>query len=108
MLASFIHSRTSFDLCFGSLSYRKNHVCPSFNHVSCGFEVRLKNLEVVLPLHHCTYFVQCFSTTCSKTTPQHDGTTTMLGRWYSVPNFESTNFTPPNILATLLDCSYLS
>lgn len=58
-------------------------------------KVKFKNLEVVL--HYSIYLVQCTSTTGSKTTAEHDVTTTVLDSCYSVLRFESFTFTYPNM-----------
>lgn len=76
-------------------SHYKTQLLLSFNRLVV--EVKVKNLEVVLSLHCSVHFVQCISTSGTKTSPEHDAAITMLDTWDIVLRFESLNFTRPNI-----------
>lgn len=72
-------------------------LCSSFNR-SCWFEVKLKDLEVVLFLHCSIHFFQCTSTTVSRTAPEHDATvgTVYLGLKTSPLLFQTYLLSWPN------------
>lgn len=61
----------------------------NFQPSSYWSEAKLKNSQVVLPLHYSIDFVQYTITTCSRRAPKHDATTSILHSWYGVLRFKS-------------------
>lgn len=61
----------------------------NFQPSSYWSEAKLKNSQVVLPLHYSIDFVQYTITTCGRRAPKHDATTSILHSWYGVLRFKS-------------------
>lgn len=81
---SLIYLIHSFDVCFGVIVLLELSVVSMFQPSSWWFEVMQKDSEVILFFHYSIHCVQHTRSAGSKTASDHDATTTVLNRRYSV------------------------